>query len=49
LAPRLGVGALGDRSPAARLQADKAVKRIGREGAWCRKDISDKAIGVAGA
>jgi phosphoribosylamine---glycine ligase len=42
----LGIGALGDSIAAAKLQAYKAVKCIRWEGAWCRKDISDKAIGV---
>jgi phosphoribosylamine--glycine ligase len=35
------------RSPslsAAKLQAYTAVKAIRWEGAWCRKDISDKAV-----
>jgi phosphoribosylamine---glycine ligase len=44
----LGVTALGDSIAAAKLQAYKAVKCIRWEGAWCRKDISDKAIGHAG-
>ncbi len=39
----LGVTALGSSIPAAKLQAYKAVKCIRWEGAWCRKDISDKA------
>jgi phosphoribosylamine--glycine ligase len=30
----------------AKLQAYKAVKCIRWEGAWCRKDISDKALAV---
>lgn len=42
----LGVTALGDSVVAAKLQAYKAVKCIRWEGAWCRKDISDKAIHV---
>jgi phosphoribosylamine--glycine ligase len=41
----LGVTALGDSIPAAKLQAYRAVKCIRWEGAWCRKDISDKAVG----
>lgn len=41
----LGVTALGNSISAAKLQAYKAVKCIRWEGAWCRKDISDKAIG----
>jgi phosphoribosylamine--glycine ligase len=40
----LGVTAVGDSVAAAKLQAYKAVKCIRWEGAWCRKDISDKAI-----
>jgi len=39
----LGVTAMGDDIPAAKLQAYKAVKNIRWSGAWCRKDISDKA------
>ncbi|MFP6611441.1 MAG: phosphoribosylamine--glycine ligase [Pirellulales bacterium] len=39
----LGVTALGDTIAAAKLQAYKAVKCIRWDGAWCRKDISDKA------
>jgi phosphoribosylamine--glycine ligase len=39
----LGVTALGNTIAAAKLQAYTAVKRIRWEGAWCRKDISDKA------
>jgi phosphoribosylamine--glycine ligase len=41
----LGVTAMGDSIAAAKLQAYKAVKCIRWDGAWCRKDISDKAIG----
>lgn len=41
----LGVTALGDSIAGAKLQAYKAVKCIRWQGAWCRKDISDKAIG----
>ncbi len=40
----LGVTAMGDSVATAKLQAYKAVKCIRWEGAWCRKDISDKAI-----
>lgn len=40
----LGVTALGDTVAAAKLQAYKAVKCIRWDGAWCRKDIADKAI-----
>jgi phosphoribosylamine--glycine ligase len=39
----LGVTGLGDSVPAAKLAAYSAVKCIRWEGAWCRKDISDKA------
>jgi phosphoribosylamine--glycine ligase len=39
----LGVTALGETIPAAKLRAYQAVKRIRWDGAWCRKDISDKA------
>ncbi len=42
----LGVTALGDTIPAAKLQAYTAVKAIRWKGAWCRKDISDKAMGM---
>jgi phosphoribosylamine--glycine ligase len=41
----LGVTALGNTISAAKLQAYRAVKCIRWEGAWCRKDISDKARG----
>jgi phosphoribosylamine--glycine ligase len=40
----LGVTAIGDTIAAAKLQAYKAVKCIRWDGAWCRKDISDKAL-----
>jgi phosphoribosylamine--glycine ligase len=40
----LGVTALGDSISAAKLQAYAAVKCIRWDGAWCRKDISDKAL-----
>ncbi|MCC6494338.1 MAG: phosphoribosylamine--glycine ligase, partial [Pirellulales bacterium] len=39
----LGVTALGNSIAHAKLQAYTAVKQIRWEGAWCRKDISDKA------
>jgi phosphoribosylamine---glycine ligase len=42
----LGVTALGSSIPTAKLQAYTAVKCIRWQGAWCRKDISDKAMGV---
>jgi phosphoribosylamine--glycine ligase len=41
----LGVTALGDSIPGAKLNAYRAVKQIRWDGAWCRKDISDKAMG----
>ncbi len=41
----LGVTALGDTISKAKLQAYTAVKCIRWDGAWCRKDISDKALG----
>jgi len=40
----LGVTALGDSIAQAKLQAYTAVKQIRWDGAWCRKDISDKAM-----
>lgn len=40
----LGVTALGDNTAQAKLRAYQAVKHIRWDGAWCRKDISDKAI-----
>jgi phosphoribosylamine--glycine ligase len=40
----LGVTALGGTISAAKLQAYTAVKAIRWDGAWCRKDISDKAL-----
>ncbi len=40
----LNVTALGDTIPRAKLQAYSAVKCIRWDGAWCRKDISDKAL-----
>jgi phosphoribosylamine--glycine ligase len=40
----LGVTALGATISAAKLQAYTAVKCIRWPGAWCRKDISDKAL-----
>jgi phosphoribosylamine--glycine ligase len=41
----LAVTALGSTISAAKLSAYTAVKQIRWEGAWCRKDISDKALG----
>ncbi|HVW39460.1 MAG TPA: phosphoribosylamine--glycine ligase [Pirellulales bacterium] len=43
----LGVTALGGTISSAKLQAYTAVKAIRWEGAWCRKDISDKALKLA--
>jgi phosphoribosylamine--glycine ligase len=43
----LGVTALGTSISAAKLQAYTAVKSIRFSGAWCRKDISDKALTYA--
>lgn len=40
----LGVTALGSSIPEAKLRAYQAVKPIRWSGAWCRKDISDKAL-----
>ena len=40
----LGVTALGESISTAKLQAYTAVKCIRWDGAWCRKDISDKAL-----
>ena len=40
----LGVTAMGDSIAQAKLQAYKAVKCIRWDGAWCRKDIGDKAM-----
>lgn len=42
----LGVTALGDDIAHAKLRAYQAVKKIRWDGAWCRKDISDKARGA---
>ncbi len=40
----LGVTALGDSTAGAKLNAYRGVKQIRWDGAWCRKDISDKAM-----
>lgn len=40
----LGVTALGDNISLAKANAYAAVKLVRWEGAWCRKDISDKAM-----
>ncbi len=42
----LGVTALGDNLSQAKLRAYQAVKCIRWDGAWCRKDISDKALAL---
>src|SRR4051812_6718705 len=42
----LAVTALGDSIAAAKLQAYRAVKCIRWQGAWCRKDIADKAMAM---
>ena len=42
----LGVTAMGSSVSAAKLQAYTAVKAIRWQGAWCRKDISDKALAL---
>jgi len=44
----LGVTAIGDSVSDAKLQAYTAVQKVRWPGAWCRKDISDKAL-VSGA
>ncbi len=44
----LAVTALGQTISAAKLSVYTAVKQIRWEGAWCRKDISDKAVGKMG-
>lgn len=40
----LGVTAIGNSISTAKLNAYTAVRKIRWQGAWCRKDISDKAI-----
>lgn len=45
----LSVTALGPTISSAKLKAYTAVKAIRWDGAWCRKDISDKALAVAPA
>jgi phosphoribosylamine--glycine ligase len=40
----LGITAMGNTISQAKLQAYTAVKEIRWRGAWCRKDISDKAL-----
>ena len=42
----LGVTALGDTIAQAKGQAYRSVKFVRWDGAWCRKDISDKALAV---
>ncbi len=41
----LNVTAVGESISIAKLNAYRAVKQIRWDGAWCRKDISDKAVG----
>jgi phosphoribosylamine--glycine ligase len=43
----LGVTALGSTIQSAKLQAYTAVKQIRWKGAWCRKDIADRALASA--
>jgi phosphoribosylamine---glycine ligase len=43
----LNVTALGSTIAQAKLNAYRAVKCIRWQGAWCRKDISDKALGIS--
>lgn len=43
----LGVTAIGSSISAAKLQAYKGVRCIRWDGAWCRKDISDKGLNYA--
>jgi phosphoribosylamine--glycine ligase len=45
----LGVTAIGNSISNAKLQAYTAVKEIRWPGAWCRKDISDKALAMSRA
>jgi len=40
----LGVTALGESIPLAKLNAYTAVQKVRWAGSWCRKDISDKAV-----
>jgi phosphoribosylamine--glycine ligase len=42
----LGVTALGSNIANAKLNAYRTVKLIRWDGAWCRKDIADKALGT---
>lgn len=42
----LGVTALGDSTALAKRNAYEAVRKIRWEGAWCRKDIGDKAMSL---
>jgi len=43
----LGVTAIGNSVSAAKLKAYTAVQKIRWPGAWCRKDISDKALAMS--
>lgn len=44
----LGVTAMGNSISGAKLRAYQAIKEIRWNGAWCRKDISDKALARSG-
>ena len=44
----LSITALGNSISAAKLQAYRAIKCIRWDGAWCRKDISDRALKYRG-
>lgn len=44
----LGVTALGENVAGAKLNAYRAVKSVRWSGAWCRKDIADKALTPGG-
>ncbi len=44
----LSVTALGDSVPLAKGNAYRAVRAIRWDGAWCRKDIADRAVAIAG-
>lgn len=44
----LGVTAMGNSISGAKLRAYQAIKEIRWTGAWCRKDISDKALARSG-
>ena len=42
----LGITALGDTIAAAKTRAYEAVDKINFDGAYCRRDIADKAIKI---